>query len=174
MSWALYVGRFQPFHRGHLHAVREILKQEERVIIAIGSSLSSHEPNNPFTLGERVEMILDALEEEGIDKGRYLLTGVPDTDFHPSWVVFVKNSVPPFQRVYTNDPLTSRLMKEEGYEVKPVSLYRRDICSGTEIRRRILAGEDWSELVPPSVYSMIRKIDGESRIKEINMEEQAR
>lgn len=169
MSWALYVGRFQPFHNGHLHAIREILKQEERVIIAIGSSLSSHEPNNPFTLGERIEMVLSALEEEGIDRRRYLLAGVPDTDFHPSWVVFVKKSVPPFQRVYTNDPLTSRLMKEEGYEVKPVPLYRRDIYSGTEIRRRILAGEDWSELVPSCVYNFVKKIGGEERIREINL-----
>ncbi len=171
MPWVLYVGRFQPVHKGHLHAIREILRQEDRLTIAIGSSLSSHEPKNPFTLGERIEMLLDALDEDRIDARRYLLTGIPDTDFHPSWVTYVRKGVPSFRRVYTNDPLTSRLLKEEGYEVRQIPFYERELYSGTEIRRRILAGEDWSNLVPPSVYAFIKKIDGDARIKEINVNE---
>ena len=38
----LYVGRFQPFHLGHLEAIKHILKKVDTVIIAIGSAQYSH------------------------------------------------------------------------------------------------------------------------------------
>jgi len=168
MSWALYVGRFQPFHNGHLYAIKKILENEERLIIVIGSSLNSHELRNPFTLGERIQMILMALDEEGIDRKRYLISSVPDTPFHPAWVTRVRKSVPSFYAVYSNDPLTRVLFEEEGYIVKSIPFYNREIYSGTEIRRRILNNEDWSELVPKSVYEFIISIGGDRRIRELN------
>ncbi|MGB9758853.1 MAG: nicotinamide-nucleotide adenylyltransferase [Thermoproteota archaeon] len=173
MSWALYVGRFQPFHKGHLYAVKRILEEEEKLIILIGSSLSSHEIRNPFTLGERIQMILLALDDEKIDRKRYLISSVPDTSFHPSWVTHVKKSVPYFYVVYTNDALTRVLFQEEGYIVKPVPLLNREIYSGTEIRRRIISGEEWAELVPKSVYDFIISIGGDARIRALNSSDSA-
>ena len=54
---ALFVGRFQPFHNGHIHAIGEILEESDELIIVVGSAQMSHEPDNPFTAGERLEMI---------------------------------------------------------------------------------------------------------------------
>jgi len=170
-SWALFVGRFQPFHKGHLHAVRFILDREAQLVITVGSSLSSHEVRNPFTMGERVEMILAALNSEKVDRNRYLITGVPDTEFHPSWVTHVLKSVPPISRVYTNDPLTSTLFEEEGFKVTAVPLQERNHHSGSEIRRRIVEGEDWSELVPKPVHELIVAMRGDARIKRISAAE---
>ena len=34
----LYVGRFQPFHLGHLGAVKSILEDVEELVIVIGSA----------------------------------------------------------------------------------------------------------------------------------------
>jgi nicotinamide-nucleotide adenylyltransferase len=167
-SWALFVGRFQPFHKGHLHAIHLILEREPKVVIAVGSSLSSHEERNPFTMGERVQMILAALAENNVERGRYLITGVPDTEFHPSWVAYVLKSVPPINRVYTNDPLTTTLFEEEGYEVVAIPLQDRSAYSGTEIRRRIVNREDWSDLVPRAVHDVIRGFHGDVRIRRIS------
>ncbi|EQD45121.1 nicotinamide-nucleotide adenylyltransferase, partial [mine drainage metagenome] len=50
---AFVVGRFQPFHNGHLHVIKEILSQYSSVIIGIGSAQYSHTMENPFTAGER-------------------------------------------------------------------------------------------------------------------------
>jgi len=166
-EWALFVGRFQPFHKGHLFALRLILGKERAVVIAVGSSLSSHETKNPFTMGERVQMILAALASDNVDRNRYLITGVPDVDFHPSWVTHVLKSVPPINKVYTNDPLTGVLFEEEGYEVVPVPLSNREAYSGAEIRRRIVAGEEWSNLVPDPVYKLIRDFRGDERVRKI-------
>ena len=53
----LYVGRFQPFHLGHLGAIKAVLKEIDEFVIVIGSAQYSHNSNNPFTAGERLVMI---------------------------------------------------------------------------------------------------------------------
>src|SRR5207302_562889 len=63
---AFFIGRFQPFHRGHLAMVRRILESNEEIIVGIGSAQYSHTGENPFTAGERYEMIKRALDAEGI------------------------------------------------------------------------------------------------------------
>ncbi|MBS7649487.1 adenylyltransferase/cytidyltransferase family protein, partial [Candidatus Bathyarchaeota archaeon] len=68
---ALYVGRFQPFHLGHLEAAKYILQNAREIIIVVGSAQESHTLENPFTAGERVYMIRLALNEANIDPGRY-------------------------------------------------------------------------------------------------------
>lgn len=36
MTRGLFVGRFQPFHLGHLHVIKELLEKVDELIIAIG------------------------------------------------------------------------------------------------------------------------------------------
>jgi nicotinamide-nucleotide adenylyltransferase len=43
----------------------------------------------------------------------------------------------------------------------------REKFEATEIRRRILEGEDWKELVPHEVYEYVREIDGDGRINDL-------
>ena len=74
---ALYPGRFQPFHSGHLEAVKHILKNTYEIIIMIGSALQSHTLRNPFTAGERITMVRLALKEAGIPIERAELSMLP-------------------------------------------------------------------------------------------------
>ena len=37
-------------------------------------------------------------------------------------------------------------------------MYERETLSGTEIRRRMLNGEPWKNLVPPSVVQVLKEI----------------
>jgi len=62
----LIVGRFQPFHKGHLHAVKRVLEEVDEIIIVVGSAQYSHRLDNPFTAGERLLMIRRALQEAEI------------------------------------------------------------------------------------------------------------
>jgi len=163
----LFIGRFQPFHYGHLHAIKMILKEVEEVVIVIGSSQMSHELDNPFTAGERIEMIQAALDAAGIDRARYLLIPIPDAPAHRVWVSQVESQTPRFQVVYTNQPLTRRLLLEAGYNVQNIQMFRRDELEATEIRRRILKKEDWKNLVPEPVYKIVQEIDGEERIRDL-------
>lgn len=167
MTRALFVGRFQPFHLGHLHAIKMILEEIDDLVIVVGSAQMSHEHDNPFTAGERLEMIQAALDEANIDREKFILLPIADAPSHRTWVSYVESQTPRFTVVYSNQPLTKRLLVEAGYEVRTIKLYERQIYEATEIRRRILENEDWSNLVPPSIYRIVKEIDGENRIRDL-------
>lgn len=164
----IYVGRFQPFHKGHLAVITDILKEVDEIIIVIGSAQYSHRIDHPFTTGERLTMIHDALKEAKIPLERCWIVPVPDVHRHMLWVSGVIGYTPKFDVAYANDPLTSRLMKEAGLKVKPCPFHKREFYSATEVRRRMLEGEDWEMLVPKSVASYIKKIDGVQRLQDLN------
>ena len=161
----LMVGRFQPFHKGHILVIREMVKLHPSTILGIGSAQYSHTPENPFTAGERVEMATEALREEGI--ADFYVVPIEDINEHGRWVAHVESLVPRFSAVATNNPLNQRLFQEEGYEVRTTPLYGRNRYSGTVIRRRMLGGRPWKPLVPPAVARIIDEIDGVSRIRQL-------
>jgi len=163
----VFVGRFQPFHKGHLEAVKDILAEVDELILVVGSSQYSHRIDNPFTAGERISMIKQALEEEKISLSRCWIIPVPDVHVHMVWVAQVVGYTPKFDIVYTNEPLTRRLFLEKGFKVKPVPFHKREIYSATEIRKRMLNEENWKELVPKGVAKFIEEIQGVERLKDL-------
>ena len=168
MSRALFVGRFQPFHYGHLYAIETILNECENLVLVVGSAQMSHQHDNPFTAGERIEMIRAALNEAKIPCDRYLIIPISDAPAHRVWVSAVESQTPRFDLVFSNQSLTKRLLIEAGYEVRPILFYERGKYEASEIRRRILEGEDWSELVPPAVHRIVLEVDGENRIRDLD------
>ncbi len=163
---AFFVGRFQPYHLGHHNVVRNILEEVDELIIGIGSAQESHTLENQFTAGERVLMIVRAIEELKVDKKVYVIP-LEDIYRNSLWVSHVCSMVPPFDVVYTNNPLVYRLFKEAGFEVRHTKMYNRNEYQGTEIRRKMLEGDDWEKYVPKAVAEVIKEIDGISRIREI-------
>ena len=164
----LYVGRFQPFHLGHLSAIKEVLKEVDELVIVIGSAQYSHNLSNPFTAGERLVMVREALEECEVDYRRVWIVPVPDVHLHMMWVSSLEGYTPRFDVVYSNEPLTRRLFTEAGYKVKPIRFFDRKVYSSTEIRERMVKDENWEKLVPKSVAAFIREIDGINRLKDLS------
>jgi len=165
-NFSLVVGRFQPLHRGHMDVIRKCADESDHLTIGIGSAQYSHTPDNPFTAGERYMMINKTLRDEGIDN--YSIVPIEDLNRYPVWVSHVVSLVPPFRRVYSNNPLTKRLFQEAGFDVRDSPLYNREIFSGTEIRRRMICDEEWRSLVPGPVAEVIDAIDGVERVKKIS------
>ena len=64
----LLIGRFQPFHLGHLDAILFGLSRAENLFIGIGSSNRYNEKKNPFSAEERREMIVSSIEPSMIDR----------------------------------------------------------------------------------------------------------
>jgi len=164
---ALYPGRFQPFHLGHLEAVNHILRNSSEVVIMVGSALESHTLRNPFTAGERITMIRMALDEAGADPSRFFIIPVADLEIHGIWVAHVCSLVPKFGVVYSNEPLTRRLFIESNYDVEPIPYYKRDQCSSTEIRERMIQDKSWTTLLPKSVAAYIKQIQGVERLRDL-------
>lgn len=158
----LVVGRFQPFHKGHLAVIREVLAQCDDLIVVIGSAEESHTARNPFTAGERFQMILSCLTME--ERTRILIVPIRDVNRYSVWVGHLESYLPPFDVVFSNSKLTQSLFRQAGYEVKRTKAYNPKSYSATEIRRRILAGERWSHLVPDPVAGLVEGLDGRERL----------
>jgi len=163
----LFVGSLQPFHLGHLGAIKDVLEEVDELVIVIGSAQRSHGRDCPFTGGERLVMVRRALEEAGIDYSRVWVVPVPDLDLHVMWVSTVEGYTPRFDVVYSNEPVKRRLFVEAGYEVKSISFHERKVYSSTDVRKRMVSGEDWERLVPKCVAGFIEEIDGVNRLRDL-------
>lgn len=160
----LLIGRFQPFHRGHERLVERIAREVDEVIVGIGSADASHSVRDPFTAGERIVMISKVLSE--MPAPSYVVP-IEDLNRNSVWVSHAESMCPPFDVVYSNNPLVIRLFQESDYEVRDSELFDREELRGTDIRERMIEGETWRESVPPAVADAIDEIDGAQRIQDI-------
>ncbi|HXG06920.1 MAG TPA: nicotinamide-nucleotide adenylyltransferase [Nitrososphaera sp.] len=167
LTTGLFVGRFQPFHKGHLATVKFALGNVKQLVIVVGSAQKSHEPRNPFTAGERIRMIKASLDFEKVDWSSVLIIPVPDVEVHSLWTRQVDMLVPKYDVVIANDPFTLLLFRERGVKTVEAPLVGRDEMHGTEIRRRMIAGSEWQHLVPAPVARIIDEINGIERVKAI-------
>jgi nicotinamide-nucleotide adenylyltransferase len=159
----LLIGRFQPFHLGHLEAFRFALSKVDKIWIGIGSSNKPSEKNNPFTADERKEMILSSIDTS--ISNRIQVFSIPDLENHEKWIENIDLIVPDFDVVFTNDELTQSLYSKLGKKVIPVPFKNREILSGTNIRNKILSDQDWHTLVPVCTKTVLKKIDVNNRLK---------
>src|SRR5207245_10054989 len=109
-----------------------------------------------------------AFPEANITRWKYVIVPLPDWDLREVWVAHLLSQTAAFQGAYTNETLTGRLLKEAGIKVEHIPFYHRDKFTATEVRRRLLAGENWEELVPKSVAKYLRQIGGDERMREIS------
>lgn len=163
---ALFIGRFQPFHKGHLSAVKWIAARCPKVIVAIGSAEKQNEPKNPFSEKERAKMIRAQLLAAGISR-RCVLASVTDINDNGKWVAHVDASVPEYDICYSNNSLVKRLMKEAGRKVAAIPFFRKEAFNATKIRGRMKEGKQWHDRVPRKVNDILGKIRAEERIRKL-------
>lgn len=99
---AVLIGRFEPFHNGHMANVLQAMSIANHVQILVGSSFQPRTPKNPFNFHERMEMIQDALSEE-LASAKYdedasvdliTITALPDFKYsNNSWIAYVQSAV---------------------------------------------------------------------------------
>lgn len=163
----LFVGRFQPLHDGHISIMESALDQVDELVVVIGSAERSFSSKDPFTAGERLQMIIDASREKGWEN-RLLPVPVRDVNRFSIWVDHVISYIPPIDVVFTNNTLTRTLFEEKGFDVRSTPLVDRGVLSGVVIRQKMIDGEDWKTLVPEAVAEDIERIDGVSRLRSIS------
>lgn len=165
MTRGFLIGRFQPFHNGHLSMVERIAEDVDELVVGIGSAGDSHTTRNPFTAGERVMMISKTLID--VDLVTYVVP-IEDLERNSVWVSHVRSMSPEFEIAYSNNPLVIQLFREAGVEVRQSPMFNRDTFEGTQIRERMVADDDWESLVPEAVADVVSEIDGLERMEMIN------
>lgn len=159
----LLIGRFQPFHLGHIEALRFALSQVDNLWIGIGSSNKPTEKNNPFTADERKEMILSSIDNS--ISSRIQIYHIPDFENHKTWIENIDLIVPDFGVIFTNDELTQSLYSKRGKKISSVPLRERETLSGTNIREKIISDQNWYDLVPEGTKTVLQKIGAKNRLK---------
>ncbi len=155
---ALYLGRFQLFHKGHLECVK-FMEQEpdvERIVVAICNKQYSRFDNepitrqiqNPFTFEERNELVKKSLEDISKPVEIVGIKGVPVSSI---WFNLIKYYAKP-DVVYTNSMREIEVFEPGGIPTReiPDHIFEAlNISHGQIIREMIAAGDNWERFVTP-------------------------
>lgn len=172
----IILGRFQPFHKGHLEYLLAAYDKVDNLIVGIvtpGDEPTEYEPqdasrfgdeNNPFSYVERVQMIDKALEEIGM---------LPDfinyAHFQPKFIDKWYAQVPK-DAVYFlttgQDEASAEAEEKKAEEMRARGLHvvqlevpmQDEQYSAQDIRERIKNENVWEHLVPRAVADFIKEI----------------
>lgn len=167
-------GRFQPFHREHLAYAAWAAADCDRLVVGITNADPSHiteedadpkrhEPqHNPFRYHERHRMIRAAVTDFEIPVVIMPFPiNRPDLwdDYAPADAHHYVNVLEDWHEVKADR------LRDHGRTVHTKRGTRT--VSGTDIRRRMAVGEDWTTDVPPPVVDVIHGIGGVQRVREL-------
>jgi len=163
-------GRFQPPHFGHLETIKYSLSLAKEVIVVIGSAQDSFSLKNPLTAGERI-VLLDKLLKKYIGEDyckRIRIIPIMDINSNKIWVQYLRMLLPSFDGVVSGNELVLLLFEDMGLAAIKPPMFKREICSGTEIRRRIISGEkDWTDCIPKDIVEDLKKMGFVKRLKRL-------
>jgi bifunctional NMN adenylyltransferase/nudix hydrolase len=148
---AVYIGRFQPFHNGHLALLQQALATAPWVVVVIGSAHQARTPKNPFTWQERAEMIRLAVPEA--DRARIRFLPVRDYYNEARWVTAVREGVASLSAEFGldakprvrlighfKDATSAYLQQFSGWALRSVE--RASAVDAVHIRNAWLGGDD--------------------------------
>jgi cytidyltransferase-like protein len=165
--YSLVLGRFQPFHLGHLEYLEAARKRADYVVIGItnpdirrlihddADPRRSQADNNPFPYFDRYQMIVAALIEAGWSCRDFALVPAP-INTSAEMAPYLPAPALTIVCITVYDEWGDRkagLIRNLGYDVEILWRRRREdrLTSGTNIRQAMRAGGDWQNFVPGAV-----------------------
>jgi bifunctional NMN adenylyltransferase/nudix hydrolase len=165
---AVVIGRFQPFHNGHLALLREALACAPRVIVLMGSAHQARSPRHPFSWTERAEMLNLALTPA--ERERVEVMPLRDLYDENRWVQAVRAAVR--QCVGSDDVTLVGHFKDATSDYlrrfspwQLLSLPRQHRVDATDLRAALFEAEpdaldgvlsSWVDQVPPGTRSFVQ------------------
>ncbi len=151
----IVIGRFQPFHFGHIWLIQKALEKFEKVIILIGSS-NKNDSNNPWSLDMRKQMLHKFVQEQNLENRIIKISELKDLPDDNEWfnLVIEKIGTNNFTIVGDNE-WVNQIFEAKGYEVFRIGYYNRDVYEGTKIRELFHHKKDLKKSVPSYVVSIL-------------------
>lgn len=153
---ALLIGRFQPFHFGHLYLIKKALAVSNHLIIGIGSS-NRTDVKNPLSWGERKKMLKRAINKEKLDGKIKKIIPLRDFFNDKKWLNNVVGKTGGFDLVVGNNGWVNRIMKDGGKKVMRVPYYKRYLYEGEKIRKLMNDSKPWESRVPKYLVEELKK-----------------
>ncbi len=144
----LFIGRFQPFHKGHESAIKALAREWE-VVVGIGSS-NVTDARNPFSAETRRKMV------EAVFPGIEVHL-IPDFESDGEWVEWVESNIS-FDAVATGNEWVWKCF-EGRKPLLRIELVEPERYSGTRIRELMKIGGEWKDLVPERCVLVILNSD---------------
>jgi nicotinamide-nucleotide adenylyltransferase len=142
------------------------LDRFDELVLLIGMADESHTVRNPFTAGERIWMIREALKEAGVGLDRVITATVPTMSVYVGHALYIVNLVPHVHAIITRNPVIAQVFRDVGLEVVLPPEFNREKYRGTTIRHLMLTNGDWETCVPEKVAEIIKYLNGVERIKQ--------
>ncbi|MBT3223168.1 MAG: adenylyltransferase/cytidyltransferase family protein [Proteobacteria bacterium] len=171
---AIYIGRFQVFHLGHLDVLHTIdgANDVDEICLIIGSTQYDHRQKspvatweaNPFTVEERVAMI------EGSLKGQltkpWSIHLVPDYHDWERWYQHIVDHLPAFQVLYSADRHEHAFFSAKGVETRRFPR-RYSFHAGAVRFQLAVDDESWRKAVPQAAAEVLDRIGAGERMREM-------
>ena len=174
---SLFIGRFQPFHIGHLADIRSIIEHGEHCIIVIAAANKIGTWRNPLTGDERERILRETLaEEEKLNPGtvppdNYEIHQLADIDDDKRWAEYVVSSLPPFEKIYSGSKFVRSFFENDDrfktIAVKMIPDGHGDRVRATNIRKKILKWEDYGEYLRPKTEEILDELAFRERLVQI-------
>ena len=161
---AVIIGRFQPFHKGHLSLFKKAEEVADETLVLIGSAESCRSAKNPLTWVEREQAIRTALEAEGLYHEVYCEPLVDYWYNYAKWIEEVRSitsqyshgqvALVGFHKDDSSDYLTWFKPNFELVSVEPATYDDGKPVSATELRNAELEGLGKHREYPHYLYDL--------------------
>ena len=135
---AAFIGRFQPFHLGHLNAIEQF-KEEHEIIVVIADG-SSRTEDNPLTFEERKAIIENCVDLDVVT--------LENNESDDVWSDNLIEKTGADAVISRNERTIEAVEETSDLEILRQEFKNKDMYSGTEVRRRVRSGEEWRYLLP--------------------------
>jgi len=151
MAIALFIGRFQPFHKGHEYVIKSILKKFDKIVIVVGS-INRSDDENPYTFAQRKQMINAVLKNY---RSKYRIISIPDTNSDQQWVNNITKKAK-FDIVVTRSAWTKKCFS--GFSILEQRMLKPRIYNATRIRKLMRSKKKWEDCVPKPALKIINSL----------------
>jgi nicotinamide mononucleotide adenylyltransferase len=173
-------GRFQIFHNDHLKYLLAAKDRCRHLVVGITNpdpTLTKFDPadpgrsspdRNPLSYYERYRVVQKVLEKQGWGWEDFAIVPLP-INFPELYRYYVPLTATFFLTIYDNWG-ERKLEMFQGLELTTEVLWQRPLAekglTSTEVRRLMVADQEWTHLVPPGVAAILEMFQIPQRLKE--------
>lgn len=129
---AVFIGRFQPIHKGHLSVIRKALSMADNLLMILGSSNQARSIKNPWTYPERIKMIQDSLFPE--ESKNIYFSASQDWFYNEArWLTEIQESVYSFCPSNKDIVLVGHIKDDSSYYLKSFPQWDFHECGDYEL-----------------------------------------